>query len=378
MRTVSIIDSLTEWVLTKDTPYVLEIGNFEIKKAFGIADNSEISLKELQTVTSETALLIEKQPEILDLDTDKLNEILGKMFKKNFFREQYVSIILPDQLFYFNSFLVPAISAKVGIQPLLEREIQKSLPMPYKNYQTCFEFGPKIGNKTQIFACSLVKETINKIKTSCERYGLIPLSIQPSFVNMVKLAKTSQDEIRHPIVFTQINEDSITAGILNNKGLKQIQIIKTGINTLIQKLAQELNLSPTDAQQKLLNNLILLEDPTSETQFEIDEYRVLEPIFADILKKIYGFLLVYSNDHPEENGFAKIIISGKGAQIKNIEKLINANLGISTSKISDEISIPFNQSYSQKNSSLEYLAPIVGSFILKPWSYDSYERTIAA
>lgn len=375
---MSIIDSLTEWVLSRETPYILEIGNNEVKKAFGKAEDSAISLTSINTEISENPLITANQENILNLNIESLNDILGKLFKKNFFREQYVSIILPDQLFSFNSFLVPAISAKVGIQPLLEREIQKSLPMPYKNYQTCFEFGPKTGNKSQIFACSLPKDIISNIKSVCENYGLIPLTIQPSFVSMVKLTRKSQTEIRHPIVFAQINDDFITAGILADKGLKQIQVINTGISHLAEALAQEMDLSIQEAHQKLMETLILLEDPTSEAQFEIDEYRILETIFADILKKIYGFLLVYSNDHPEEAGFAKIIISGKGAQIKNIEKLISANLGISTSKISTEISIPFEQNQPNKKQSLEILSSVIGNLLLKPWSYDSYERTIAA
>ncbi|MFZ5952087.1 MAG: hypothetical protein ACOYXC_15390 [Candidatus Rifleibacteriota bacterium] len=292
------------------------------------------------------------------------------------FFEQYIALTLPDYLFSMGSFSVPTVAIKAGIQPLLERELRQSSELNIKESIIRYELGARTGSKLNLFYTAISRNLIEEIHAACDSARVLPVSIQPSFTGLIHLIKQIKTDSPHPAVVIHIDEFATTAGIFKNGGLLQLQLVPVGLKNLAERLSEDLNIAIEEACSIILKKLIILEDPSNEAQLEIVEYTILESIFADLLQKIYGFLLLFSNDHPEEVGFSRIILSGSGSGIKNLDRLFNANLGIATGTISSESfseSIPFSNL-----ENFNVFAPAIGQALIQPWNNEGFERVFAA
>ncbi|MEW6711998.1 MAG: cell division protein FtsA, partial [Candidatus Riflebacteria bacterium] len=278
--------------------------------------------------------------------------------------------------FSIGSFSVPTVAIKAGIQPLLERELRQSSELNINESIIRYELGARTGSKLNLFYTAISRNLIEEIHDVCDSARVLPISIQPAFTGLIHLIKHLKTDTSHPTVIIHIDEYATTAGIFKNNGLLQLQLIPVGLKNLVERLSEDLNIPIEEANSIVFNKLIILEDPSSEAQLEIVEYTILESVFADLLQKIYGFLLLFSNDHSEEAGFSRIVISGPGSGIKNIDRLINANLGITTGSMSSETfveSIPFTN-----QEEFNVFAPVIGHALIQPWKNEGFERVFAA
>lgn len=375
---MSLIDIVTEKLLSGCNPFIIEFGSSVFRKCHTTGDESSFKLDSYSCSPSPEDTSLSHLAGKYVFNTEMIVESLIQLFGKKMFFEKYVSLIIPDQAFNFGVFSVPTVAAKTGIQPFLEREVQKISSLKFKDYSVKYEFGAKSGNKISVFYCALPLTTLNDVSDACAQAGVVPVAIQPSFVGIVKLLKLSQENTAHPSVFLHFGHEAITAGVFKGDGLHQIQVINIGVVDLLNRLVEDFNLTPEDAAKKLLGGLILLEDPSSEAQLEIPEYTILESVFAELLQRIYGFLLIYSNDNPDDAGFSKIILSGGGTKIKNIDRLIASNLGISTVFLSNELESSVNFPDLPEAEKLETLAPIIGNAMVQPWKTGKFERIFSA
>ncbi|NCB38341.1 MAG: hypothetical protein EOM80_06170 [Erysipelotrichia bacterium] len=371
-----IVDTITEWLLLKSRASILELGSSRLRWAEGVFVNNRPVFSNFRQLPAPPSVLSSQLGQFV-CDTAEMAKALKQLTEQKFIFENYASIVIPDQAFHFGSFWVPAVAAKTGLQPFVEREIQKTSSLPYKEYSVKYEFGEKKDNKIPVHYCALPLGILNEILEICDEAKIVPIAVQPSFAGLVKLLKTSLGESKHPSVFLHIGNESITAGIYGNDGLRAVHIINRGISDLI-KIIQTTGKSAEEAQKALTDELVLLEDPTSDAQFEIETYRLIEAALADILQKIYGFLLLFSNDHPDESGFIKIVLSGGGTSIRNLDKLITSNIGIPTVALSRELDMIAADFKSPAHENLETLAPIIGNMLLEPWRFDRYDRIMAA
>jgi Tfp pilus assembly PilM family ATPase len=374
---LSLVDQITKKLLQNITPSLLELGSSTIKIFKAKPVNNLIKIETCSLLDSPETTSFSPDSDAYAVDCSEFAESLKKLFPVRFFQENYVSLIIPDQAFFFGSFSVPTVAVKTGIQPLLEREVKNVSSLSFSECRVHYEFGPRQGNKVQVFFCAIPEKTLVDIKEACAAGNVIPVSLQPSFVGLVKLLKISQRDSKYPTVFLHLGHEKVTAGIVKGEGLMQIQVIDLGMKVFIDRLSQDLNIAPEEAIQKIKDGLILLDDPSSDAQLEIPEYAILESLFADLLQKVYGFLLLYSNDHTEDSGFAKIILSGGGARMKNLDRLIAANLGVTTSLLSNEIENLVNASDFDNISNLEAIAPLLGHSMIRPWKEDAFERIFA-
>ena len=375
---MSVLKNITEWLLAKTQPNILELGTHSFRKAIGKYSAEGFKITELKSVPAPGDLVFSSQIGEFAFEHDSFKNTLSELFEANQFKEKHVSVVIPDQAFHLGTFFVPTVALKTGFQPLLEREIQKTSALSFNEYETRYEFGRKQGNKTSIHFCALPTGTLREIKSLCDSAGLIPLSVQPSFVGVASLYRKQLGNSHHNVTLIHIGNETSTAVILNKDGIKQIQIIDIGMLNFKTTLVESLSISMEEAERIIENDIVLLEDPTSEAQFEIDAYRALETLFADFLKKIYGFMLLYSNENPKEVGFAKIVLSGGGAKFKNIGKLVFANLGISTALFADEIANSVLDASFPEGDCANSFSGVLGNIQLEPWQVKTYERIVAA
>jgi len=375
---VSVIEKISEWFLSREFPLILEFGSHKFRILSGNLKDGFPVINYSRSVDAPEGCVLSNQLEQFVFEPEKFKAAIKDLVLKKPLEEKYIAIVLPDQAFCFGSFSAPPAALKTGVQLHLEKEVQKNTGLPHQNYLIRYEFGKKYGNKIPVHYCALPAGIIADIQQLCDDSGLIPLSVQPSFVGLVKLLRLTQSDAKQSSILVHIGNETLTAGVYGLDGLKHAQLINMGITDFCRRLEEQLTITREEALDKLNNELILLDDPTADVQLEIDAYRVLEPVFADFLQKLYGILLGYSNEHPEDSRFTRIVLSGGGARIKNLDKLIASNLGVETILLNREVSSTFDKIALPDNESIESLAPMIGNLLLEPWRTDRHERIVAA
>lgn len=373
-----MIDLITEKLIKNSKPYQLELGSYQIRTARLLQNQENFICDELAAISTPLNTSFSSFSGSVNFEPDAISESISKILKKNRFIERYVALVLPDQAFCFGSFSVPAVAARAGIQPLLEREIKKTAFYDFKDLIVRYELGARNNNQISVFFAALPYKTMQLIQQICENSNLVPVSVQPTISGLTRLMKTCFPEAKHPVVFLHFGNEAVTAAIYKNEGLLQVQVIEIGVRDLRNRLIEDMGLTYEDADNRLSENLILLDDPSTDAQLEIPEYAILESVFASLLQRIYGYLLLFSNDHPEETGFTRIVLSGGGSRIKNIDKLISANLGITTTLLSQELEGKLKIVGKEAFQDIELFMPLFGNAMLKPWLTDRFERIFSS
>ncbi|OGK06490.1 MAG: hypothetical protein A2W80_10535 [Candidatus Riflebacteria bacterium GWC2_50_8] len=375
---MSVIDNITEWLLSAGRAGTLEIGSSYLRWVYGEKNQLTPALQIFRSCQTDAVRFTNFQSSYL-FDSNKVAESLQPLIEIKHGVEKYANVVLPDQAFHFGSINIPAAAAKASLIPLLERDIQKTAPLPCNAYVIKHETGRNRGSQLNVQYCALPLSVLEDVQRACDKAHLIPVSIQPSFTGLFRLLSLHQNISDHPSVFLHIGNECTTMGVYEKSGLRAINLLDFGVQNFIQAVAQELNCDHNAAVQTVFHEPLLLDDPgASEAQVEIAAFGVVEPLLADFLQKIYGQLLLFSSEHHEESGYSRIVISGGGALIINLDRLITFNLGIPTSTISRELKQLTELPGLPVHEKLETLAPALGNIILQPARRNRFDRMLAA
>lgn len=373
---MSVIENITEWLLKQSRINTLEIGSSILRWAGGGLRHESSLAFYRSCLNPGVKLSVLQDGEVFE--TTKLATALKSLAKIEYGIHQYAAVILPDQAFHLGSLTVPAAVGKAGIQPLIERDIQKNAALPFSSYIIKHEQGKNQSGKLLIQYCALPKQIVENLNDAFAEAGIIPVSIQPSFICLYRFLASHQAAGEHPSIFLHIGNKITSLGIFEKAGLRTIAPLDFGVQTLISAIMQANSCDVASASQQLFKEPLLLDDPATPAQREISAFAAIEDVMADFLQKVYGQLLLFTSENPQETGFARILISGGGALIKNFDKLIGYNLGISAGTISKEFKDIQQASELPDGESLEILAPMLGNLSLKPVIRDRFERVMAA
>ena len=373
-----LIENITEWLLTANKTYVLEIGSSNLRWAYGETNRPEPSLQQFRSCRSPEMMLSSLQDQY-QLDSTTLSKMLKPLADIKYGIEKYATVILPDQAFHFGSISVPAAASKASLLPLLERDVQKTAFLPCNSYVIKHEASKKSDGRLTVQYCALPARIFESISKACALAGIIPVSVQPSFTGLFRLLNRHQIASEHPSVFLHIGNESVTMGVYEKAGMRAVNLIEFGVSNLLDAVMTGMGSNEDIAWQTLFHEPLLLEDPSaSAAQKEIPAFSLVEPMLADFLQKIYGLLLLFSSEHQQESGYSRIVISGGGALLKNLDRLITFNLGIPTTTVSSELEHLKKHLNLPAREKLETLAPILGSLILQPTRRDRFDRVMAA
>lgn len=375
---MSVIDKITDWLISHSPAATLELGANKLLLCDGKYHKNSFVLNNLRSARSEIGY-INKEDKSDTYNPVDLEAGIERLCSGKLLAQKHVSIIVPDFMFHIGSVYVQVDATKTGVKPFLERELQKSAPRPYGEYSLKYEVAERKGDKINIQFTALANEVIDVLTSVCAKSNLVPISIQPAFVGLFKLLSLKPNESEHPGVFLHFDMQGTTIGIYDKNGLRSLSKVEIGVNKLIKAVKTCMECDDLVAWRTLFTEPLLLEDPSAaDAQLEINSYSFVEAILADFLQKIYGILLLFSSENPQNSGFTRIIISGQGAMIRNIDRLVAYNLGIPSHTISQEFAETDVRFPDLQGETIETLAAVLGSIVLEPAKIKRYDRIMAA
>lgn len=372
-----IADAVTEFLLERTVPDIVEIGSHSMRRIRGELRKGTFFLHQFLSVPAPQPMAFSPSLKTAIFDVDAFKAGIEKLFPEKRRRASHVSIIFPDSLFHVGFLSLPSVVFKTGIQPIVEREVQSSAPLPLADYQICFEAGLGKGPKRNLLFCCLPQEAPQEIFQSFEELNLIPLTALPSFIPLLNLVKMSEGENpTHPTVAIHIGHETTMVAILFGGLIRRIQILQIGSVNFTKALARGLRITMEEAEALKKTEVILLEDPASDAQVEVGPYVLLEPLFTELLQKVYALLLLHSSEVPSEASYRRIILSGGGSLMRNLDKLITVNLGLHVIRTSQLFQGECSTG-SLDPQTISEISPSLGGIALQPWRVKNFERMVA-
>ncbi|MFZ2956651.1 MAG: pilus assembly protein PilM [Candidatus Ozemobacteraceae bacterium] len=372
-----ITNRLTEWLLKGVSTDIVELGSHSFRRLRAEFNEGRFLLREtFSTPAPRRAFTFSSRLPGGIFDEEGMKEAIEKLFPKTSPRPEYVTVLLPDAAFHVGLVSISATLLKTGAKALVEREVQTSASLPLSEYQVTWEVGQGKGPKRELLFCAISRTTCEEVRELFENLDFVPLSIQPSFISLFGLVRlVENDPASHPSVVIHFGHETTVVAVTVAGLLRRIQFIPFGAVDLSTTLAQKAGMTLEQAEAALAREVILLEEPASEAQAEIPAYRILEPLFITFLQKIYGVLQLHANECPQEAAFQRVLLSGGGALLKHLDRLIAANLGLPTTCLSASIAPLIIGGMPE--SKVTSFAPLLGAIALRPWDQERFDRMVA-
>lgn len=373
-----VTEKVTDWIISRATPDIIEIGAHSFRRIRGTFQSGRFFLKELAITQAPKMMVFSPYCNIALFDPEEFKEAISRLFDGKIPKDSFVAIILPDQGFHFGFVSIPAFALKGNLGASIEREFQITAPMPLKEYHLLFDFSPPKGKTCGVLYCAIPIGVRDEILSTFEELSLIPVSIHPSFICQSGIVKTLDTESSpHPAIWIHLGQDTTTVGIFLAGGLKRVQNLPIGAYDLTIALMKKMNISRAKAEAIKHNEVILLDEPLSEAQIEIEPYKVLEPVLGKLLQKIYGVLQLHAVESPQEGAFRRIFLSGCGGNLSNMENLIASNLGIPVTKAGNLIECTTSTGIVSPEVKSQ-ISGSLGAIFLQTWRKDRLFRMTAA
>ncbi|MBF0545699.1 MAG: cell division FtsA domain-containing protein [Candidatus Riflebacteria bacterium] len=375
---MSIIDFLTERFLKDVTPEILELGSHKFRRIAGIFQDKTFKLDTFAEVPSEGILNFYPDRKTAISNSGLFRKKIAELYGGRLPSEKHVSIILPDQAFGMGITHLSTVTLKINPMAAIERKVQSSMPLPLANYKLVFESGQPKGNKTPILFAVGIENVLKEITNAAFSSGLLPLSITPSCIMLSGLIRhmESAQNSPYPSVILHMGHGNSFLGIALNGLLRFMETIPIGGKIFVETLIEGESKTRQEIEKKLQEEKILLEEPTSDAQGEIPTYKILEPVFAELLKRIYEGLQTHSQEFPQEGAFRRILVSGGLSAFKNFDKLINGNLGLTVIRIGTLFSV-IGPNGPLLADEIARIAPLLGGILLRPWKIEKLEKLVA-
>ncbi|MBF0409473.1 MAG: pilus assembly protein PilM [Candidatus Riflebacteria bacterium] len=373
-----LTDSLTEMFLKRVTPDILELGTHKFRRLSGVFNGKIFDLKKYSEVPSEGILNFYPDRKTAIPSFEDFQKKIAELYGGRIPNDNHVSVVLPDHAFGMGLTHLSTVTLKINPVAAIERKVQSSMPLPLSSYKLTFESGMPKGNKTPILYSVVVDSVKKEIINACFHSGLLPMSLNPSFVVMSGLIKQleSAQNSPYPSIIIHFGHFCTSVGIYLNGMMRFFDTIPIGAKMFTDALVESENQDRKEAEKKKCEEKILLEEPTSDAQGEVASYKILEPIFAELLKKIYECLQTHSQEFPQEGAFRRILISGGGAALKNFDRLLHGNLGLNVIRLGTLFGVVGPRGPLQADE-IGSIIPLLGALLLEPWNINRMEKLVA-
>ncbi len=226
------------------------------------------------------------------------------------------------------------------IREVLPYEAEESIPYPVDmvsiDFQTITD--DDSGSRSVIFA-AVNNDFLRNIIDIFNKFGLHPVYAGIESNSLLKCYEYFNSVNDETIIQIDLGNRKTVVNVVKNNRLMYTRAVSSGMGKLVEKISDILNI-PLSSAQKIMESLDL-DISSYELNLKSDNYKNLS-ISKQKLKSIYleandlisvilneiAFTIKASGEYSDYSNFGRIIITGGGANIKGVSKIIQDTSGI--------------------------------------------------
>ena len=324
-------------IKTSKYPIGIDLSDTSLKAVQFNGKKDKLFIQAISKISLPSGVIVEgeiQKPEVL---TKSLNLLLDKP-KFGVFSSKNIVANLPQIKSYIK--IIEIDNGPNNISDSIENEIENHIPLALNEIFYDWQIVKKTKDKNIILIGAAPKNIINQYVNV---FKLSKLSINAFETESIANARALLEEER-----PKFNKnDTASYGIIDI-GAKRAAMAIYAKNTLVFTISMPI--SGQEVTEKISKILEITQDQAEKAKIicGLDETKakgIINEVLSDNIKKLNNkiseALEFYANHYPEYETIKKIILTGGGAAIKNLDKLIekSTSIEVSQGKIADNLII---------------------------------------
>jgi len=263
-------------------------------------------------------------PDIVDngkiLDKERLKQALKELLKNGKFLGKKVFISLPESQVFTYIISLPKKLKKQDLWSALKHKAEEFIPVPIDNIIADKQLITTTNDTNEYLYIAVKKDVINSFISLFEEMNMEIEGIVPEAIS--SLAGLEKDNKDKTVLLLDIGARTTIASVFfNNKLNSSINISRAGDN-ITKVISAKLDIPYSIAEEK--KKEIGLTSKAGDGKIMLISQGQLQPVTDELKRYIKYYESTFNRS------IDKIILIGGSAQIKNIDKYFNNNLGIQT------------------------------------------------
>ena len=209
------------------------------------------------------------------------------------------------------------------LREMVRFEAERQMPFPLDQMEVDFQIIPTEGEKSRVIIAAVQKRDIESHLSLLNQLGLNPEAIQLSSFAIFNCASyNSEIEEKKVTALLHFGTKMTEINIIRNGNLGFSQCVMEGIDGYDQALQRELGISAEEAEQ-LKKDVGIPETASSDTEKKMAS--AVETWLDHILNHVKRSFRTYQAG-PDGTGVEELILSGGGANLKNLDSILQDKL----------------------------------------------------
>lgn len=253
-----------------------------------------------------------------------------------------VFITVPDLLIVVNWLSIPVTAVQEDINSTVKLKLEPMLPQDIEKWF----ISQQVINDTEtsnVICEAMLADNCLAFGGVVQKAGYVPTIIDSTFFNMINVFHdylTSEENESKNIALVLFGSECSTVSVYKNGEPKTLRNVPIGGSRLTKTLIGQLNITKEESEELKKTGEFFLADNAGE-QNKVQNYNVIKPVFGELIKELYNSFDSYLAKFREFK-IDEIILSGGGANFRNIEHAIQYHLNIPIKRGDTLINVKYN------------------------------------
>ena len=252
----------------------------------------------------------------------------------------YVNCVLPERKTFIKLIQLPQTNTS-DLNEAIKWEAAQHIPMSleemYLDWQIIDE-DKKEEKSLKVLIAAAPKNIVDSYTHLLEEIKLTPISFETESMAIARSILGEQTGSLSPFVIVDLGGDHTNLIIHDKNSLQFSSTLSFGGQAVTQKIAEVLKMSFADAEKAKI--ICGLEAKKGKGQVN----KIITPLFAELAEKVRETENYYLNLFPGRLKFKKIILSGSGALLKNLDKYWQKKFNLPVEKANPLVHLNLDQS----------------------------------
>ncbi|MFA5070074.1 MAG: type IV pilus assembly protein PilM [Patescibacteria group bacterium] len=292
----------------------LDISDSDIRLALLKKRGKEIIIASLNELPLPDGLIFDGEIK----DDIKLRNLLGRLIKNTSGKKintPYVNCVLPERKTFIKLIALPQ-SNTSDLGEAIKWEAAQHIPMSleemYLDWQI-IDDGKRQDKNLSVLIAAAPKNIVDSYTNLLEGVGLTPISFETESMAITRSILSGQNNNLLPLLIIDLGGDHTNLIIFDKNSLQFSSTLSFSGKGITQKIAEGLKMTFADAEKAKI--ICGLETKKGKGQIS----KIITPLFSELIDKIGETENYYLNLFPGRQKFKKIILSGSGALLKNLD-----------------------------------------------------------